>query len=170
MSADIPERFSRHGEGIAVSIPEAEAELLRSIPAELRPVLEAPLDRDNPVSDRLFPRAYLDPTEEGAEREWQELVRPELVRERLAALERLTQSLQRGQVREGRVEVELDADEAQAWLGALNDARLALGTRLGVTEDLDYDNVPENHPDAPAYAVYDWLTMLEGDLVETLLG
>ena len=170
MSVDFPERFSRNGEGVAVSILEEEAELLRSIPAELRPVLEAPLDRNNPVSDRLFPRAYLDPTEEGAEREWQELVRPELVRERLGALERLTQSLQRGTVRDGRVEVELDADEAQAWLGALNDARLALGTRLGVTEDLDYDNVPEDHPDAPAYAVYGWLTWLEGDLVETLLG
>ena len=170
MSADIPERFSRRGEGVAVSILEEEAELLRSIPAELRPVLEAPLDRNNPVSDRLFPRAYLDPTEEGAEREWQDLVRPELVRERLAALDRLAESLQRGQVRDGRVEVELDGDEAHAWLGALNDARLALGTRLGVTEDLDYDNVPDDHPDAPAYAVYGWLTWLEGDLVESLLG
>ena len=170
MSTDIPERFSRRGDGVGVSILEAEAELLRSIPTELRPVLEGPLDRNDPVSDRLFPRAYLDPTEEGAEREWQELVRPELVRERLAALNRLAESLERGRVRDGRVEIELEPDEAQAWLGALNDARLALGTRLGVTEDIDYDNVPEDHPDAAAYAVYGWLTWLEGDLVETLLG
>jgi Domain of unknown function (DUF2017) len=165
-----PERFTPKGGGLVVSITEDEAELLRSIPAELGPILSAPVDPDNPVSERLFPRAYLDPTEEGAEREWQELVRPELVRERLASLERLTKSLERGQVREGRVEVELEPDEAQAWLGALNDARLALGTRLGVTEDLDYEDVGEDHPDAAAYAVYDWLTWLEGDLVETLLG
>jgi len=165
-----PERFTPKGESLVVSITEAEAELLRSIPGELAPILSAPVDPDNPVSERLFPRAYLDPTEEGAEREWQELVRPELVRERLASLERLTKSLERGQVRAGRVEVELEPDEAQAWLGALNDARLALGTRLGVTEDLDYDSVGEDHPDAAAYAVYDWLTWLEGDLVETLLG
>jgi hypothetical protein len=165
-----PERFTPKGEQLVVSITEAEAELLRSIPNELAPVLRSPADPSDPVSERLFPRAYLDPTEEGAEREWQELVRPELVRERLASLERLTKSLERGQVREGRVEVELDPDEAQAWLGALNDARLALGTRLGVTEDLDYDDVGEDHPDAAAYAVYGWLTWLEGDLVETLLG
>jgi hypothetical protein len=78
--------------------------------------------------------------------------------------------LERAQSREGRVEVEIDGDEAQAWLGALNDARLALGTRLGVTEDLDYDDIPEDHPDAAAHAVYRWLTWLEGDLVDTLLG
>ena len=71
------------------------------------------------------------------------------MRERLAALERLTQSLERGEVRDGRMEVELDADEAQAWLGALNDARLALGTRLGVTEDLDYDKCPTITPRPP---------------------
>ncbi len=165
-----PERFTPQGECLLVSITEEEAELLRSIPGELSSVLSAPADPNDPVSERLFPRAYLDPTEEGAEREWQELVRPELVRERLASLERLTKSLERGQAREGRVEVELDSDEAQAWLGALNDARLALGTRLGVTEDLDYDSVDEDHPDAAAYAVYGWLTWLEGDLVETLLG
>ena len=33
----------------------------------------------------------------------------------------------------------LDRDEADAWLGCLNDLRLVLGTRLEVTEDLDED-------------------------------
>jgi hypothetical protein len=163
-------RFRRHGDGLAVSITEAEAELLRGIPDELRSVLEAPSSPDDPVRRRLFPRAYLDPTQEDAEREWQELVHPELVRERVAALELLTSTLERAERRGGRVEVELSADEAQAWLGMLNDARLALGTRLGVTEELEYEQLDEEHPDAAAYAVYGWLTWLEGDLVETLLG
>lgn len=163
-------RFRRHGDGLLVSITEAEVELLRSIPAELRSVLEAPPTPDDPVRSRLFPRAYLDPTQEDAEREWQELVHPELVRERVAALERLSETLERAEVRAGRVELELSADEVQAWLGMLNDARLALGTRLGVSEDLDYEQIPEEHPEAAAYAVYGWLTWLEGDLVETLLG
>jgi hypothetical protein len=165
-----PERFRRHGDGLVVSITEAEAELLRSIPDELRSVLEAPPSPDDPVRNRLFPRAYLDPTQEDAEREWQELVHPELVRERVAALALLTSTLERAERRGGRVEVELSADEAQAWLGMVNDARLALGTRLGVTEELDYEELDEEHPDAAAHAVYGWLTWLEGDLVETLLG
>ncbi len=165
-----PERFRRQGEGLVVSITEAEADLLRSIPGELRPVLEAPTTPDDPVRSRLFPRAYLDPTQEDAEGEWQELVHPELVRERVAALDLLRATLERAERRGGRVEVELSADEAQAWLGMLNDARLALGTRLGVSEDLEYEQIAEDHPDAAAYAVYGWLTWLEGDLVETLLG
>ncbi|MGH9032698.1 MAG: DUF2017 family protein [Acidimicrobiia bacterium] len=163
-------RFRRRGEGLLVSLTEAEAELLRNIPDELRPVLEAGRDPDDPVRERLFPRAYLDPTEDHAEEEWQELVHPELIRERLRALERLTETLERATTRKGRLEIEIDADEAQAWLGAINDARLALGTRLGVTEDLDQMELSSDHPDAAAHAVYGWLTWVQGDLVETLLG
>jgi hypothetical protein len=165
-----PRRFRPRGERLLVTLTTAEVELLRSVPEELRPVLERGPDPDDPVRERLFPRAYLDPTEDSAEEEWRDLVHPELIRERLGALDRLVQTLDRAVERRGRVEVEIDADEAQAWLGALNDARLALGTRLGVTEDLDATEVDADHPDAAAFAVYGWLTWVEGDLVETLLG
>ena len=37
------------------------------------------------VTQRLFPRAYLDPTEEEAESQWQELVHDDLVEARLDA-------------------------------------------------------------------------------------
>jgi len=166
----VSRRFKRRGEGVVVSLTEAETELLQNIPGELRPVLEAGRDPDDPVRERLFPRAYLDPTEDLAEQEWQELVHPELIRDRVRALERLAESLARATTRKGRVEIELDGDETQAWLGALNDARLALGTRLGVTDDLDQTELPADHPDAAAYAVYGWLTWVQGDLIETLLG
>lgn len=165
-----PTRFRRDGEAVAVSITEPEATLLESIAGELAPVLAAPSDASDPVSERLYPSAYLDPTEEGAEQEWQELVRPDLVRQRLEALERLTTSLRRGRKTQGWVELELDAGEAEAWLSALNDARLALGTRLGVTEDLDLGTIDERHPNAAAYAVYELLTFMEQELVEVLLG
>jgi hypothetical protein len=163
-------RFRRAGTGLVISLTEQEVTLLRAIPGELRPLLETHPDRSNPVSDRLFPRAYSDPTEEAAEEEWQEMVRPELVRERLSALARVAETLEGAPRRGGAYEVELDDDETSAWLSALNDARLALGTRLGITEDVAPDAVPTDHPDASAYAVYDWLTHLQGGLVETVLG
>ena len=55
----------------------------------------------------------------------------------------------------------------QAWLGVLNDTRLVLGTRLGVTED--EPDIDLDAPEARSYAVYYWLTGLQGDLIEMLL-
>ncbi len=62
----------------------------------------------------------------------------------------------------------LDADEADAWLRALNDLRLVLGTRLDVTEDLDYENLDLNEPRGRDLAVYGYLTWLQEQLVEAL--
>jgi hypothetical protein len=163
------ERFRRRGEQILASLPAAEVELLRTLPGELRAVFDGPADPEDGVYARFFPRAYLDPTEEMAEQEWRELVHPELLRQRVAALELVSATLARGQVSKGRVEVELAPEEVEAWLGVLNDARLALGTRLGVTEDLDERVIDPSDPNAAAHAIYGWLTWLEGDLVETLL-
>lgn len=164
-------RFTRRSSGgLDVELSGNERDLLRSLPEELRTLYESERDEDDPVSARLFPRAYLDPTAEDAEREWRELVHPELVRERVEALERVVASLERaGPARRGSVVVELEPDEVDAWLGILNDARLALGTRLGVTEDLDYDTLEPGDPRAPGLAAYAWLTQLEGELIETLL-
>ena len=61
---------------------------------------------------------------------------------------------------------ELTVEQADAWLAALNDVRLALGTTIGVTEDM-----PDYPPDDPAAAahlgVYQWLTFVQDSLVQT---
>ena len=66
----------------------------------------------------------------------------------------------------------LDADEAQAWLGALNDSRLVLGERLGVTEDLEelISALGEDDPRLALLWVYDRLTYLQESLVQALWG
>lgn len=163
-------QFERRGEGVLVTLDASEVELLRAVPDELQTLLAGPSEKDDPVYNRLFPSAYLDPTEESAEREWQELVHPELLRERLAALETVTSSLDRAGTKRGRAEVELAPEEVDAWLHVLNDARLALGTRLGITEEPEVAEIDPSDPDAAAHAMYNWLTWLENDLVETLLG
>jgi hypothetical protein len=65
--------------------------------------------------------------------------------------------------------VSLTAAEAQDWLTAVNDLRLALGTLLGVSADR-----PDGaHPDQPAHAaqadVYHWLSALLDVLVSVML-
>jgi hypothetical protein len=96
------------------------------------------------------------------------MVHPDLLRQRLDALELVTRSLSRATVNKEWREIALTPDDVQAWLGVLNDTRLVLGTRLGITEDerpLDPDD-----PDARAYAIYYWLSHLQGELIDMLLG
>jgi hypothetical protein len=163
-------RFDRRGDAVVVTLDANEVELLRTIPDEVRSVLTDPPSKDDPVYNRLFPSAYLDPTEESAEQEWQELVHPELLQSRLAALELVMVTLDRAVTKRGRAEVELSPEEVEAWLGVVNDARLTLGTRLGVTEDAESEAIDPSDPEAAVHAVYGWLTWFENDLLETLLG
>ena len=62
----------------------------------------------------------------------------------------------------------LDRDEADAWLGTLNDLRLVLGTRLEVTEDTELDPRPDD-PRAQALQVYSWLGWLQESLLHVLV-
>ena len=64
-------------------------------------------------------------------------------------------------------QIDLTPDEVQAWLGVLNDTRLVFGTRLGVTEE-ERELDPAD-PEAGPYALYQWLTWVQGDLIEELL-
>jgi len=165
-----PRRFSRRKDGrLDVTLEPADVALIRDLPDQLRALYEG--DESDPARERLFPRAYLDPTEEQAEQEWQELVYPDLLSARLASLERLTATLDAAEpARKDRVVLHLEPDDVQAWLAVLNDARLALGTRIGVTESSEMGAVDPSDPEAPAIAAYTWLTYVEGELVEELLG
>lgn len=162
-------RVRRLPDQVEISLDAGEANLLGGLADELRPVLtgEAANTDLDPIRERLFPRAYSDPTEEDAEDEWQLAVHGDLVRERVEALDALTRAVVNADKRRSQRIVRLSLIDTERWLTALNDARLALGVRLGITEDLDYDAVPDS--ERHAYEIYGWLTYLQGELVETLL-
>ncbi|SCK20435.1 DUF2017 domain-containing protein [Streptomyces sp. WMMB 322] len=66
----------------------------------------------------------------------------------------------------------LKPEESKQWLGALNDLRLAIGTRLEVTDDEDSNELyalPDEDPRKPMVMAYLWLGGLQETLVETLL-
>lgn len=152
------------GGGVRVRLAVRERELLRSLPAQLRPVLSG----EQQVGDsgqRLFPAAYDDPTDET---EYRELVGDSLTQERLAALDRLSRSVATGSTRRLLWTVDLDADSAAAWLSAVNDARLILGCTLGITQESAWDSGPD--PDDPTSVVIFWLGWLQEELVAALMG
>ncbi len=121
----------------------------------------------DPVLERLFPQAYLEPEDVERDAEYRRLVREDLLEAKLANLDVVTSTLDRGTVSMRRWTIDLTEDEATAWLGALNDLRLALGVRLGITEDFDGDIDPSD-PRAPALNVLSYLGWLEENLVDAL--
>ena len=118
---------------------------------------------DDPALARLFPDAYLDDPESAAQfrRFTERTLRETKLAHATTALETLRRSGEK---------VTLSSDEAMAWLGALNDVRLALGTRLGVTEDSldELGALPDDDPRAATFHIYDWLTFLQDSLVRAL--
>ncbi|ORW20079.1 hypothetical protein AWC18_12755 [Mycolicibacter nonchromogenicus] len=64
---------------------------------------------------------------------------------------------------------ELTEEQANAWIAAVNDIRLALGTVLKIGPD-GPDEVPAGDPMAGQLNVYQWLTVLQEFLVVALMG
>jgi hypothetical protein len=117
---------------------------------------ERPTD---PALLRLFPDAY-DDADEAAD--FRRFTEPDLRQQRAERTLRARATLTRVA---GNGRIPMHADEAQDWLTTLNDVRLVLGTRLGVTEEAEQAADQESQ----SHAVYDWLTWLQATLVEALL-
>jgi hypothetical protein len=139
--------------GYRLTLERDERRALVGLCDELRGMIEA----EDPEVARLFPAAYRD--DPRASEDYDQLVRGELVAGRLRAL-RVVEETSRAK--------RLDHEQLAAWCGALNDLRLVLGERLGVTEDLYVTGVRRNDPRAPQLALYGWLTWLQGEVVEAL--
>jgi Domain of unknown function (DUF2017) len=142
--------------GVELRLSRDERSLLAGVVAELRAMLEGvPGD---PSLRRLFPPAYDEAEDEEA---YRELMGTELLEGRLAALDLVAQTLEHER---------LSAEEADAWLRALNDLRLVLGTRLDVQEDTFADELRQGDPRAPALAIYAYLSWMQEGLIEALSG
>ena len=139
---------------VLLELAEEERTLLRELVADLRLLLqEEPTD---PALRRLFPAAHED---ESLEREFRELTRDGLVSGRERSLDLLVETADRET---------LSAEEADAWLRALNDARLVLGTRLDVQEDFDWDEHDARTPRGQQLALYAYLSWIQEQLVEAI--
>ena len=139
--------------GVRLNFDEEEMLLLRELLAELETLLE---DSDDPGLRRLFPPAHDD---QESEEQYRSLVRDQLLGGRAEALAVVRETLGRETLR---------PKQADAWLRALNDLRLVLGTRLDVTEDIDFEDLDLRGPRDRDLAVYAYLSWLQEELVEAL--
>lgn len=88
---------------------------------------------------------------------------PEIIDAKLAAGNIVLQTVpERG----GRVV--LTPEQADAWLAALNDVRLTLGTVLDIDADTP-DHLDSSDPRAPHLDVYHWLTWMQDSLLQAMM-
>jgi hypothetical protein len=187
--------WRRHGRGerarfVAVLDPP-EASVLRGLVGQVDAMLsgradESPSDElsaltgirtgpstapDDPVLARLLPdfhRPDADPQREGDDgaalaAALRSVREPELIEAKRDAIATVLASLPSGGGR-----VELTVPQAEAWLTAVNDVRLALGTALEVSEDMP-EQLPPDDPRTDHLPVYHWLTWLQDSLVTVLM-
>ncbi|MCW7946524.1 hypothetical protein AAW14_32215 [Streptomyces hygroscopicus] len=164
------------GPGPAENAPDDPlAELFAEGPSE------PPAD---PVLRRLFPDAYSGPGGEHASAQ-----EAEEQRAHSAEFRRFTENDLRARKRDNALAVirsldaltsvseeggvlKLSREESGQWLGALNDLRLAIGSRLEVADEDDTDELyrlPDEDPRKPMVMAYLWLGGLQETLVTTLM-
>ncbi|MEG8277717.1 DUF2017 domain-containing protein [Streptomyces sp. AHA2] len=139
----------------------------------------------DPVLRRLFPDAYGDPEQPASPRdaeeqrahsaEFRRYTENDLragKRDNALAVVRSLDALSSASAGEGGTVLKLSRQESQQWLGALNDLRLAIGSRLEITDEEDSDllfRLPDEDPRKPMVMAYLWLGGLQETLVGTLM-
>ncbi|MET9151542.1 DUF2017 domain-containing protein [Streptomyces griseoflavus] len=190
------------GGGAAVALDDVEISIIRSLAVQMMELIgpgpagegsgdpladlfaEGPSEPpSDPVLRRLFPDAYGAPggTPQPAEAEEQ--------RAHSAEFRRYTENDLRAGKRDNALAVirsldalspagrddavlKLSPDESRQWLGALNDLRLAIGSRLEISDEDDSDllfHLPDEDPRKPMVMAYLWLGGLQETLVATLM-
>ncbi|HTJ70287.1 MAG TPA: DUF2017 domain-containing protein [Actinospica sp.] len=119
---------------------------------------------DDPALARLFPDAY--PDDEAAASEFRRFTEGELRAGKRGRAQCALESLPED--KGGRFD--LDEEQAQCWLGALNDLRLVLGSRFGLTDDGQEPgaDLPGDDPLRAYVPAYHYLGYLQETLLEAL--
>jgi Domain of unknown function (DUF2017) len=182
-------RFRREESAIVVSFDADEVALLEHLISEVAELVQQPMPSvpgaewarelgleglgepessarpTDPVTARLFPDAYRD--DDAAAGDFRRFTDGELRAGKAANAKKMLDSLPA----DGGL-ITLDEAGSAAWLGAVNDARLALGTALKVDENTDYEMAMLAFDDPRVFRleIYHWLGMLQASLLGALTG
>ena len=178
------EGFKRHGDHSYIAhFADSEKEVLLNLCEQIIELLAERVDHghedplaamvgitshDSPPEDevlhRLLPNAYADAVDASEFRRYTESTLRTKKQAHAISMRIHLKSADDGIV-------DLDHDNANAWLGAINDIRLALGVRLKV-ENGSREHLEILAPDDPlrgVYSVYTWLGWLQESLLSALI-
>ncbi|MBK0870023.1 MAG: DUF2017 domain-containing protein [Saccharopolyspora sp.] len=182
--------WTRKNGHVVAELSQQEAAVIRGLVGQIKDMLdaradEAPQDElaeltgirtgpstppEDRVLERLLPDFYRRDPETGETDEekpaaagaMRSLYEPELLDRKTGTAAVVLETCPRDGGR-----VVLSGEQADNWLSAINDVRLALGTALDVQEDMP-EEPPEDDLRREHLGVYQWLTWVQDSLVETL--
>jgi hypothetical protein len=161
--------FRRSGSECVAAFAIDEVRVLRKVAGEVVDLLTAGFEHGDPVVDRLFPDIYPEKPEDSAE--FRLYTEGELKTGKIDQAGAILAALPD----DGPGEVRLDEEAAEAWLRAINDARLAMGTRLDIQGDTDLGDELDDavlHDPASSrvfqLSVYAYLGYLQESLLNAL--
>ena len=161
--------FRRNGSQFVASFAIDEVRVLRKVAGEVIDLMTDGFQHGDPVIDRLFPDIYPDRPDDSAE--FRLYTEGDLKTGKIDQAGAILAALPD----DGPGEVRLDHDQAEAWLRAINDVRLAMGARLDIQGDTDLgDELDEAVVRDPAssrvfqLSVYAYLGYLQESLLNAL--
>ena len=115
---------------------------------------------DDPAVARLLPDAYDDPDDA---REFRRFTENDLRQSKMQHAMTVVEEIERSGEK-------VAVTSTDSWLGLLNDARIAIGTRIQISEDNHEElaGLPDDDPRSGLFHVYDWLTFLQESLVRCM--
>jgi hypothetical protein len=161
--------FRRNGTECVAAFAIDEVRVLRKVAGEVVDLLTDGFDHGDPVVDRLFPDIYPDRPEDS--REFRQYTEGELKTGKIDQAGAILAALPD----DGPGEVRLDAETAEAWLRAINDARLAMAILLDISAETDLGDELDDavlHDPASSrvfqLSVYAYLGYLQESLLNAL--
>lgn len=122
---------------------------------------------DDPVMQRLFPNPY--PHDPAAASDFRRFTERDLKGKKISEAQLVLGRLE--QTQQGTDELRITAAEVDPWLRTLTSVRLAVATRLGITDAESAEELGELGEDDPRafmLSVYDWLGFAEETLLSAL--
>jgi len=179
--------FEKMGDGYSLALTQDEAHILINLVEQLLELLgegdffhhydtSDPLAQllampseivtpEDPVLMRLLPNAYADPE---ASSDFRRYTEPALRGSKQRVLRTVREEL--SVIVDSNEDGVVEALDADIWLMAINDLRIALSVRLEISADSfeKFELMPDEEPQKSVYAVYFWLGWLQENLLTAL--
>ena len=147
--------------------PQPSGDPFERLVRDLRADPDEPEVSEDPVLRRLFPNAY--PHDAAASSDFRRFTEHDLRGKKVSDAQVVLRGLT--ETGEGERELRIDPADGEAWLRTLTGVRLAVATRLGISDAEtaeELSELPDEDPRSFMVSVYDWLGFAQETLIAAL--